>query len=356
MRPNKRCRLTPGDRARVKKLLLSGMPRKEVAANCGVSIDTVNLIYHQPENFVHTARISRIEGETEKQMVQMLQNGESSAKISLALGISCKRVREVRKKHKIPVPKAFSNHRLTEQQKQDIKRQLESGKHTITHIAKVCNVGVATVTKLRREFKIPGPPCSRRLSESTREEIIKLLLAGAQSSTVLKQFGICAATLHEIRKQNNIPVTGPGRPISDALGQTITRLLERGKTISEVATITGVMTETVARRRRWRFGDRPSQLYPPEKVERIKRLIAQGLYPRTVAEMVGISDSSIYGFIKAHNLKANYMAPRASRKHGPRRNTYKKNLAAQATTHAANAQNSCSGIKFLEEIPFVVLI
>ncbi|KAI8072295.1 hypothetical protein BC940DRAFT_292240, partial [Gongronella butleri] len=235
-------------------------------------------------------------------MVQMLQNGDSANKIGLELGVSYNRIRAARETHKIPIPRAYAGIPMPDEQKQAIRRLLEAN-HTNTYAAKAHNVSLYMVAKIRKEFNIPGLPCHRRLDESTREEIIKLLLAGAQSSTVLKQFGICGATLHEIRKQNNIPVTGPGRPISEALGKKITRLLEQGLTDNEVVRITGVVKSTVARRRRWRFGERPSPFYSAAKIERIKRLLAKGLYPRIVAEKVGISCSSLYTFINRHNLK-----------------------------------------------------
>ncbi|KAI8072297.1 hypothetical protein BC940DRAFT_292243 [Gongronella butleri] len=291
-------------------------------------------------------------------MVQMLQNGESGSKVSLELGVSLNRIRAARETYKIPIPEAFNCPPVTEQQKQEIKRLLETN-HTNTYAAKACNVSLQVVAKIRKENNIPGQPCSRRLDESTKEEIIKLLLTRTPSSTIMKQFGICAATLHEIRKQNNIPVTGPGRPISDEMGKAITRLLEQGKTIREIVAITGVTDATVTRRRRWRFGDPPSKFYPPDKVEKIKRLLADGLYPRAVAEKVGISYSGIYGFIKSHNLKVNWESPLAAKKRGPQRNPYRKKLAAQETTRATNAhdtQKSHNDINFLDAIPFVVLI
>ncbi|KAI8072296.1 hypothetical protein BC940DRAFT_292242 [Gongronella butleri] len=291
-------------------------------------------------------------------MVQMLRNGDSAIKIGLELGVGYKRIRAARETYNIPLPRAYAGIPMPDEQKQAIRHLLETN-HTNRYAAKAHNVSLYMVAKIRKEFNLPFQPYARRLDESTREEIIKLLLAGAQSSTVLKQFGICGATLHEIRKQNNIPVTGPGRPISDALGKKITRLLEQGLTDNEIVRITGVVKETVARRRRWRFGERPSPFYSAAKIERIKRLLADGLYPRAVAEKVGISYSSIYGFIKSHNLKVNWESPQSAKKRGPQRNPYRKKLADQATTRATNAhdtQKPHNGINFLDAIPFVVLI
>ncbi|KAI8072294.1 hypothetical protein BC940DRAFT_138252 [Gongronella butleri] len=356
MRLNKRCHLTRGDRAKVKKLLQRGMLPREVAAQCDISVDTVRRVQLEPENYMPSR--APLDTETEKRIVQMLQNGDTANKISLELGVSDKRIWAVRKRYKIPVPQAYARIPIPDEKKQAIRRLLEAN-HTNTYAAKEHNVTLRAVAKIRKEFNIPGLPCHRRLDESTREEIIKLLLDGAQSSTVLKQFGICAATLHEIRKQNNIPVTGPGRPISDALGKKITRLLEQGLTDNAIAAITGVVKMTVARRRRWRFGERPSPFYPPEKIETIKKLLADGLYPRKVAEKVGINCSNIYRLINRHNLKVNYEVPKKAKIYGARFNPHMKKIAAHATMRATNAQdtqNSCNGITFLDEIPFVVMI
>ncbi|KAI8063776.1 hypothetical protein BC940DRAFT_306832 [Gongronella butleri] len=281
-------KLDQAKRDEIRACLLSGMPMKQTARQCGV-------------NYPVVSRERRI--------------------------------------HNLPLIIGGPNKKISESKIEEINALVAQGK-TIVQIAAACNVSTSTVARYRLKCDVPKPT-NTPISEEKKKRIIQLLLDGVSVAETASMNGISFGTVQRLKFLNDVSLPGEERmydPNTVKMIQEQILALPPGDASDKKIAVDCDTTVTFVKLVKKKMGICDHKIRK-DKVEKVVQCMTKRMSADAAAKECGVSVQSVRNICKERNIEIpnprfKYISPAA-------KETMKKRLEQG---HSASAVARTFGI------------
>ncbi|WP_456478138.1 helix-turn-helix domain-containing protein [Geoglobus ahangari] len=218
--------------------------------------------------------------------------------------------------------------------KEELERLVRQG-YKLTHLAEHFGCDISTVKARLEEYGIPFEIKFSEKIEIPKDEIVKRIRQGKTYRDIAKEFGVSYGTIKSRAKEYGINYWEERVP-----KDVLRRLAKRGMTVPEMAKYFNVSQSTIENRlKKYRIKLKTKRDTTPLKLSRdllYKWYIEEGMSAIEIANELGVSDSSVYHYLKKYNIPRRH---REEREDDPTKEEivelyYGKNLNIRETAKA----------------------